>query len=105
TATHHLQAEKRHFAEMGDSGPIDEERETASEVAALLKMARPNLDGDEQPATNRLRDALRARLARTPASGWSPGMARGTRLRRASRSSASALPATGTACTRARECR
>lgn len=69
TATHHLQAEKRHFAETGDSGPIDEERETASEVAALLKMARPNLDGDEQAAINRLRDALRARLARTPASG------------------------------------
>lgn len=68
-AAHHLRAEKLQYAETGQAGPIDEERETASEVAKLLKLAQADLDGDEQAAIERLRDALRAELARMPGRG------------------------------------
>lgn len=57
-AAHHRRAEKLHFAETGTMGPIDEDRELVSEVMALLKLARPELDGDEQGAIQRLIEAL-----------------------------------------------
>ena len=59
-AAHHRRAEKRQFAETGTMGPIDEDRELVSEVMALLKLARPELDGDEQGAIQRLVQALEA---------------------------------------------
>ena len=57
-AAHHIRAEKRHYAETGLVEPIDEEQEAAEELATLLRMARPELDGDEQAALLRLKDAL-----------------------------------------------
>lgn len=55
---HHRRAERLHYAETGSTGPIDEERETFAEISRLLKMAQPELDGDEQAAIERLRAAL-----------------------------------------------
>jgi hypothetical protein len=60
---HHHRAEKRHFAETGTTGPIDEERETADEVIRLLKLANPGLDGDERAAIERLKAALEGDVA------------------------------------------
>lgn len=57
-AAHHRRAEKLSFGETGVMGPIDEERELTSEIMALLKLARPELDGDEQGAILRLIEAL-----------------------------------------------
>ncbi len=58
SAAHHLRAEKLQYAETGTIGPIDEERELVSETLALLKLARPEIDGDEQSAILRLIEAL-----------------------------------------------
>lgn len=57
-AAHHRRAEKLQYAETGEAGPIDEERELVAEIMALLKLARPELDGDEEGAIQRLIEAL-----------------------------------------------
>jgi hypothetical protein len=59
-AAHHLRAEKLQYAIEGSTAPVDEDIETTSEISGLLKMAQPNLDGDEQEAIHRLETALEA---------------------------------------------
>ncbi|HLU37725.1 MAG TPA: hypothetical protein VKZ61_18305 [Thermomicrobiales bacterium] len=55
---HHRRAERLHYAETGSTGPIDEEQEAFDEISRLIRMAQPELDGDEQAAIERLRAAL-----------------------------------------------
>lgn len=57
-AAHHLRAEKLQYALTGQAGTIDEEHELEKEVERLLEMAKPELDGDEEAAMERLLDAL-----------------------------------------------
>jgi aminoglycoside phosphotransferase family enzyme len=63
-AAHHRRAEKLHYAETGSMGPIDEDWETTCEVCRLIKMAQPELDGDEEGAITRLLHALEDEEAR-----------------------------------------
>jgi plasmid stability protein len=63
---HHRRTERLHFAVTGSTDPIDEDREMIEEIWTLLRLAQPELDGDEEGAIQRLLDALEHGSAVTP---------------------------------------